>query len=155
MIRGVSFEIPNKYGRFLEDILKPFKVEEHNWWIGGEESYIVLNGELVDPLFSGLIECLEGKVLRNVIRNNDYYLIFQDLKAFPRGSKPIEIKTFDDFLSSNCELVLLIIDSSYTTIYCKNVELVEELHANAKEQGYMNIEYITDVNDFRTRLSVW
>jgi len=75
MKRGISFEIPNEYGRFLEDILKPFKVEDYDWWIGGEESYIILDGKL-DALFSGLIECMEGETLRNVIKNNDYYLIF-------------------------------------------------------------------------------
>jgi len=154
MIRGISFEIPNEYGRFLEDILKPFKVEDHNWWIGGEESYIIQDGKL-DALFTGLIECMEGETLRNVIKNNDYYLIFQDLKAFPKGSKPIDIRTYDDFLRSNCELALLIVDSSYTTIYCKNVELVEGLYSNARKQDYTNIEYITDENDFRTGLSVW
>ncbi|MEK3735244.1 DUF2691 family protein [Paenibacillus sp. FSL M8-0334] len=154
MIRGISFEIPNEYGRYLEDILKPFKVEDHNWWIGGEESYIILDGKL-DALFSGLIECMDGVTLRNVIKNNDYYLIFQDLKAFPKGSKPIEIITYDDFLSSNCELALLVVDSSYTTIYCKNAKLVEGLYSNAKKEAYANINYITDENDFRTSLSVW
>lgn len=155
MIRGISFEIPNEYGRFLEDILKPFKIDEHNWWIGGEESYITLEDGKLDALFSGLIECMEGETLRNVIKNNDYYLIFQDLKAFPKGSKPIEIKTYDDFLRSNCELALLVVDSCYTTIYCKNVELVEALYSNAKKQDYTNIKYITDENDSRTGLSVW
>lgn len=98
---------------------------------------------------------MEGETLRNVIKNNDYYLIFQDLKAFPKGSKPIEIKTYDEFLRSNCELALLVVDSSYTTIYCKNVELVEGLYSNARNQDYTNIEYITDENDFRTGLTVW
>ncbi|OWA33008.1 hypothetical protein B9G55_23990 [Saccharibacillus sp. O16] len=154
MIRGISFEIPNEYGRFLEDILIPFKVEEHDWWIGGEESYIIRD-EKLDALFPGLIECMEGETLRNIIKNNKYYLIFQDLKAFPKGSKPNEIKTYDEFLRSNCDLALLVVDSSYITIYCKNIKLVEELYANAQKQDYTNIEYITDDNDFRTGLSVW
>jgi len=52
-------------------------------------------------------------------------------------------------------LALLVVDSSYTTIYCKNDELVEGLYSNARNQDYTNIEYITDENDFRTGLTVW
>ena len=155
MIRGISFEIPNKYGKFLGDILSPFKVEDYNWWIGGEESYFIVNGKLEDALFSELIECMEGKILKNIIEDNDYYLIFQDIKAFPKNSYPIDIKTYEDFLVSNCELALLVVDSSYITIYCKNGQVVKDLYFNAKKQGYINVKNITDDNDFRTGLSVW
>lgn len=154
MIRGISFEIPNEYGRFLGQILKPMKVEEYNWWVGGEESYALANGEL-EELFPGLIEDMEGRALKDIIENNEYYLIFQDIKAFPLKSKTCEIKTYDDFLNSSCVLALLVIDSSYIAVYCKDPELLEGLYNNAKEQGYLNLKYITNENDFRTRLSVW
>ncbi|MNL03625.1 hypothetical protein D3C87_1241660 [compost metagenome] len=154
MIRGISFEIPNEYGRFLGQILKPFKVEEYNWWVGGEESYALANGELV-VLFPGLIEDMEGETLKDIIENNEYYLIFQDIKAFPLNSKTYEITTYDDFLNSSCVLALLVIDSSYIAVYCKDLELLEGLYNNAKDQGYLNLNYITNENDFRTRLSVW
>ncbi|RXZ81750.1 DUF2691 family protein [Paenibacillaceae bacterium] len=154
MIRGVSFEIPNEYGRFLGQILKPFRVEEHNWWIGDEESYIIANGK-IEALFPELINDMEGKTLKNIIENNDYYLIFQDIRAFPKTSKTREIKTYDEFLNSNCVLALLVVDSSYITVYCKDVEMLEGLYINANELGYLNLNFITDENDFRTRLSVW
>ncbi|GAB6989091.1 hypothetical protein JCM16418A_11410 [Paenibacillus pini] len=49
----------------------------------------------------------------------------------------------------------MVVDSAYVTIYCKNNEIVELFYLNAKYQGYINIEYITEENDMRTRLSVW
>lgn len=154
MLRGVSFEIPNEYGRFLGQILKPFKTEEYNWWIGGEESYTLVEGEL-EALFPELINDMDGETLKNIIENNEYYLIFQDIKAFPKTFKTSEIKTYDEFINSNCILALLVIDSSYVTVYCKDTEVLEGIYNNSKEQGYLNLNYITDENDFRTRLSVW
>ncbi|GAB6989090.1 hypothetical protein JCM16418A_11400 [Paenibacillus pini] len=82
MIRGISFEIPNQYGRFLGDILKPFDTEEYSWRVGGEESYLIVNGTLGEPLFPEEIECMEGKTLKSILEENDYYLIFQDLRNF-------------------------------------------------------------------------
>lgn len=105
MIRGISFEIPNEYGKFLEDILKPFKVGDHNWWIGGEESYIIQDGKL-EALFPRLIECMEDETLKNAIKNNDYYLLFQDLKALPKGSELIEETNLHHLTSSQPALAL-------------------------------------------------
>lgn len=150
----MSFEIPNIHGRFLGEILKPFRVEAHNWWIGGEESYIVSN-EGMEPLFPESIMDIGGEVLRNIIENNDYYLIFQDMKAFPKTSTISEINTYSEFVDSDCALTLLVVDSSYITVYCKDIEVLEKMYINAKEQGYLNLNYIMDKNDFRTRLSVW
>lgn len=134
--------------------MKPFRVEEHHWWIGGEEAYISENGEL-KALFPGLINHMEGTTFKNLIEDNDYYLIFQDIKAFPKTTKTSKIKTYDEFLISNCVLALLVVDSSYITVYCKDVEVLEGMYINAKEQGYFNLNYITDENDCRTRFSVW
>ncbi len=50
MIRGVSVEIPNEYGSFLGELLKPFPVAAYNWWVGAEESYRIVNGEF-EPMF--------------------------------------------------------------------------------------------------------
>ncbi|MEJ8302729.1 DUF2691 family protein [Saccharibacillus sacchari] len=46
-------EIPNEYGNVLGELLRPFQVAEHNWWIGAEESYRILNGEH-ELMFPGL-----------------------------------------------------------------------------------------------------
>ncbi|KIL35620.1 prophage protein [Cohnella kolymensis] len=155
MIRGITFEIPNRYGKFLGDILKPIEIDEYNWRIGGEESYLIVDGNLGEPMFQEPIDCLEGKILRSIFTENEYYLIFQDLKAFPKGKTTIEVNTYEDYLLSDCQLVLLVVDSSYITIYCKDKSKVDALYINAKDQRYKNLEYITDVNDMRTGLSVW
>ncbi|MEK4110962.1 hypothetical protein ABIC86_001498 [Paenibacillus sp. DS2363] len=54
MNRGVRFEIPNAYGRFLGEILKPMEVSNFDWFIGEEESYFVVDDTLGDSLFPNI-----------------------------------------------------------------------------------------------------
>ncbi|MER2000910.1 MAG: DUF2691 family protein, partial [Lysinibacillus sp.] len=48
---GLSFIIPNEYGRYLFDILKPIGLEQYFWLTGCEEAYYIEDNELGTPLF--------------------------------------------------------------------------------------------------------
>ncbi|MEH7349380.1 DUF2691 family protein [Gottfriedia acidiceleris] len=155
MKRGISFEIPNQYGQFLAEILNPMNFKDFNWFIIGEESYLVVDEDLDQPLFPDNIQVINGPELEDKLKNNEYYLIFADLKAFPKNKNSVEIRTYEEFLSSDCQLCLLITDCTYTDIYCKDIELIEKLYINALQNNYENLSYITDTNDSRTGLSCW
>ena len=101
MKRGLSFEIPNAYGKFLGEILGPIDITAFDWYIGGEESYLVENGTLEEPLFPGEINGLAGTILKDKVENNEYYLIFANLKAYPIEKNVIDIRTYEEFLNSN------------------------------------------------------
>lgn len=60
MNRGIRFEIPNAYGRFLGEILKPMEVSNFDWFIGEEESYFVVDDTLGDSLFPDMIMGMNG-----------------------------------------------------------------------------------------------
>lgn len=51
MRRGINFEIPNEYGSFLWEVLKPINITEFNWRIECEESYLVEEDKLGELLF--------------------------------------------------------------------------------------------------------
>lgn len=55
MKRGISFEIPNTYGSFLGEILKPIDIPNFDWLIGGEESYFIVDDTLGDSLFPNMV----------------------------------------------------------------------------------------------------
>ncbi|MNJ27196.1 hypothetical protein D3C77_216950 [compost metagenome] len=155
MKRGVSLEIPNKHGSYLGEILEPLDVSAFHWRTGGEESYLINADGLGPPLFIEQASGMEGELLKDLIENKSYYLIFADLKAYPKGQNITNVETYEDFLHSGCQLCLLVVDSVYITIYCKSNAQLESLYQNASEKGFCNVQYITDENDFRTRLSVW
>lgn len=135
-------------------MLKPIDTTVFSWRIGNSESYIVVDDELDEELFSEDKKAIEGAELKKLLENNKYYIIFADLQAYPKDDFS-DIETYEDFIKSQCELVLLVVDSCYVTIYCKNKETIELLYKNATECGFKNVEYITDENDTRTRLSAW
>ena len=69
-----------------------------------------------------------GKELHKEISNDDYYLIFVDLKAFSRTSYVREIATYQEFVESDCQFVLLIVDSSFVTIYAKDQITIKQIY---------------------------
>ncbi|MDQ0917039.1 DUF2691 family protein [Paenibacillus sp. V4I5] len=155
MIRGITFEIPNEYGHWLAKILKSIDCSNYNWFIGSVEGYTFVNKELVE-IFPNNIETLNGDLLVNYIgTDTPQYIVHADLKAYPLGKQLKNLKTFEDFHESECQFVLLIVDCTYTTIYCKNSEALNNLYSNAEKLGVNSLTYISEENDFRTRLSVW
>jgi hypothetical protein len=153
--RGITFEIPNEYGDWLANILKPIDCTKYNWLIGPGEEYKVVENELVS-LFPANIHTVDGQTLLEFIKTeSSQYIIYMDLKAFSTGKKVMNLETFEDFLHSDCQLVLLIVDCTHTTIYCKDPEILDRLYLNAKELKLDSLTYITSDNDFRTRLGVW
>ncbi|MGM0790064.1 DUF2691 family protein [Bacillus infantis] len=153
MIRGMTFEIPNEYGRFLFEILLALKASSFEWMIAGEEGYFIENGELGRELFPENKMVMAGGDLMLYLSPYTCYLIFADLKAFSKGKAADDIRTYKDFLKSDCQIAILIVDSSYTAVYCKDRERTERLYRFCRER-FLNTEYITDEND-RNELAVW
>lgn len=151
MKRGIRFEIPNEYGSYLCDVLTPLDITKFNWQSGGVESYFIENNdELGELLFTDV----DGSTFKKIIEDNKHYLIFVDLKAYSKGKNLTAIETYKDFKDSDCELVLLIVDSIYVTIYCKDSEKLERLYSNAKIRKFTNLQYITDNNDELQNLTI-
>lgn len=155
MNRGIHFKIPNTYGSFLGEILKPMEVSNFDWIIREEESYFVVGDTLGDSLFPEMIIGMNREELQKLIDNYKYYLIFANLKAYPKGAQITDVITYEDYMLSDCQMVLLVIDSIYVAVYCKDLEKVEGLYNHIKRQRFQSLEYITDENDTRTKLSVW
>ncbi|ASB69920.1 DUF2691 family protein [Bacillus subtilis] len=153
MNRGVSFQIPNEYGNFLWRILRPVEIANYRWQTSGE-SYFVVEGELDDEELFHDYEIVEGAVFEQQLKTNQYYTIFVELKAFPYGKMVNQVNTYEEFADSDCELVLLIADNSYVSIYCKNKKFIEKLYFNALQNDFEDVQFITDENDTRTSLTV-
>lgn len=149
-MRGFSFKVSSSSGKLLDDILKPVNITEFDWYIGYDECYI---GN--DSLFPPDVNEIDGTILKELLNKEEYLVIFADLKAYPKGKIVSDIDSYEEFLKSDCQLVLLISDCFYCEIYCKDRAKLERMFQHAKRCAFENVEYITDENDGRTRLSVW
>ncbi len=77
------------------------------------------------------------------------------LHLYPAGVIPEEIDFYQDFVQSNCELILLIWDVAYVDIYCKNEEWLRTLLSNAEQSPNAHISMKTVDTDDRTSMHVW
>lgn len=145
-MRGLSFEIPNTYGKVLFDILSQTKIKDFVWKVGNGESYAIENDTLGNPLFP-IDTILSGEQLFKRISAEDYYVIFADLKGFLREADVRGIATYEEFVESDCQVVLLIVDSSFVYFYSKDQAITKAIYSKAIAAGYKNVEYITDEND--------
>lgn len=153
-MRGITFEIKNEYGKFLSDILSNIINPSWYWSVGPGESYKKEKGTLGSELFPPSV-ILNGQSFLEYISTDEYYLVFTDLKAFPNMEEVVEIKSYEDFLKSTCELALLIIDSCYVSIFSKDESTIHKLFERATNFHYTYIKYITNENDTHTSLTVW
>lgn len=151
-MQGLLFEIKNEFGKQLADILVDIAEPSWCWSINLGESHKM---ETPDTNFLSSNAIMDGETFLNEISTGKYYLIFADLKAFPTREDVVEVKNYEDFLNSSCQLALLIIDSVYVSLVLKEQRIVHKFFERAEALGYSNIKLLTDENDTSKLFSVW
>ncbi|PJI07259.1 MULTISPECIES: DUF2691 family protein [Clostridium] len=147
-MRGISFKTKESYGNILCGILFGIDANKFCWYISEDEIY----DEKDKPIFEkGYVD---GATFLRKIQEKSYMVMFANIKAYPSGCKPIDVKNYDEFVKSKCELVILCSDLYYYEIYAKDTLMIETIKNNAIKNGMYDIEYITKENDGRTVFSV-
>ena len=151
MVRGIRCSIPNKQGQYLGTILAPIDVAKYMWKVGNSEAYFVEQNHFTESFFSDddYEHGIGGTDLRGKFLNYSYYTIFIDLQGYP-SEEFVTIKTYDDFLKSDCEIIILLTDCTYFDIYCKDPLLIEKMYNHVKAQQFEDLHYLTEENDGRT-----
>jgi hypothetical protein len=142
---GVSFEIPNKHGKYLSDILEPIPFGEYQWLIDNDEIHLLANNEFTHEfLFKEEDIIISGEKLYDTAKTNNYYMIFVTLRAFFKNGDVQPVSSYREFLESDCEIVLEVDDCSYVMFWCKDNQLILNMYNYALSKGYENIEYISE-----------
>lgn len=150
MIRGVSFEIPQEPADTLWQILSCVNIEKYRWFsIENQEE--VWDEHKKDDFFNK--NFYEGKAFAKYIQSK-HYIVFLKLQAYFISDEFSKVCTYDDFLYGDCQILLLVNDCEYVEIYCKDNSISKAIYDNALSHKYKNVEYITDLNDYRTKMNV-
>ena len=152
-MRGISFKAPNKYGHILIDILNGVDLNLFQWNVMQADIIWSIPQKGLSSFFD-VEQNISGSELIKQITKDDYYVLFIVLKAFPLDSKIMEINNYRDFLHSDCQLALLIYDVTNVEIYCKEDRLLKIITDNIINNGYSQIEEITEENNLRTEFYV-
>lgn len=141
---GIEFKIPNVWGTVLNDILDGIKPEDLIFKLGYEEVFLENNEFLFkENIYSGL-------EFSKLIKNKKYYTVFLDLKLYEKNANyDDDIKNYDDFLNSNCKLILIITDCEYVKIYSKDIKYLNIIKENVIKHNFSNIVDINKREDIK------
>lgn len=72
------------------------------------------------------------------------YLIFVTLRAFNKTENIIPVENYQEFLDSDCQIILGVYDSSHVMLWFKNISLTSMMFNYIQEKGFDNLKYITE-----------
>lgn len=150
MNRGISFKIAGTKGKVLCEILKCIGIKRYYWYSINSQAEVWTDYDGEEFL---LQNSYSGDDFYNLIQM-DLFIVFLKLLAYYENDFTNDIHSYDDFVCSNCKLMLLIYDCEYVEIYAKELTVIDAIYMNAKNKGFSDLQYITDKNDNRKRMDI-
>lgn len=129
----IKFMIDNEYDTILNKIFNGIDLTQYNCRIEEEEVY----NEVGQVFFNELT--YTGKELVEIIKQS-HYPNFLNLQFYTGNIANNPIQNYEQFINSNCEMVILIVDSIFVEVYCKNQENIKKIFINATDNNFSNIE---------------
>lgn len=150
-IIGISFEANSSGNNILWRILGCIPVEKYSWYHidSQDESW---DECMKEPLFCK--SCYSGEEFKHEIQRPQF-VIFTKLQAYAAPSRVgSNICTLQEFLESDCKLLVLIYDCVFVEVYSKEFSTLSALYQSALAQGFSNITYFTQEACRRTTMNV-
>lgn len=138
---GIKFQVPSEWGKLIESILSGIDIERYIWKITEDQ---VFSNEEDEFLFGS--EIIEGNNFKKIISKKKYYTMFANIQGFERKEKIQNIENYNDFIKSECKIVILISDGIYVTIYSKVEDDIKTIKKNAETNKFKEIDIITRIN---------
>jgi len=80
------------------------------------------------------------------------YVLSLVVHLYPSDAQNEWIDTYEDYKKSRCEMIILIYDSAYLEVYCKSIELLDNLFKIAKMSAVTADKIYEDTDD---RTCMW
>lgn len=149
MIRGVFFKT-RPCSDPLYQILKCIDIEKYCWH--NIDSQNEVWGRPQGTIFFEK-DYYTGQDFLQQIQSN-HFIVFLKLQAYFNDSSFFDIQSYEQFQKSDCQLLLLVYDCESVAVYAKDQMIAGTIYENALKNNYMEIEYITETNDARTKMNV-
>lgn len=132
-------------------IFDKIDVKKYSWQIIKDQEEVIKCGDTKDffetDSYSGLefYKCIQNK----------HYVIFLKTQAFFSKKKSASIRTYADFLKSECQLLLLVYDCEYIEVYAREESILRKIYENAISYNYENIECIETSSQMRKDFNIF
>lgn len=125
MKRGIRFKIPNEYGKIIYEILSEDIIKEFSWFVEDGEIFAI---EKEESIYSNVFhkKNWNSEEFLTCVKEQEYYIVNCKIVGYKEKVKEV-INTYEKFLKSKSEILLIISDSIYVDIYCKNLDNIEKL----------------------------
>lgn len=134
---GIKFIIKNEYDKILGKILNDIDCSNFSWKIENEE----VLGEKGKAFFNK--SYYDDAEFQKIIQK-EHYPIHLNLQMFYKSKHLNDIKDYNQFLTSSCQLILFIVDNVFVEIYAKDETILEKISRNAVCYSFSNIEFINE-----------
>lgn len=150
MIRGLSFKISQGISNPLFNILAGVDAEKYSWFcVPNQEEVWDTDSNL--PFFKKAD--YNGREFADLIKR-DCNIIFLKLQAYISKSEYFNISSYDEFIKSDCQLLLLVYDCIFAEIYCRNTDITKAIYNSIINKRYSDVAFITDSNDNRYKFDI-
>lgn len=122
----VEFIWSDKYpsGDILRRLFEGFDCSKYTWEVDNEHALDEANRDLFES------RMYTGEDFEKAVSKKAESVTLVSLKAF--DGKAEKIASFDDYLDSDCQLMLYVIDGNFIDIYCKNQDELKFFYDRAK-----------------------
>jgi len=148
--RGVSFEIPQQTADTLWQILSAIDIYKY-FWVVIEDQTEVWDSRYENDFFRQ--RCYTGKNFAKCIQQ-DHHIVFLKLQAYLLPHAFQNVLSYEEFMAGDCQFVMLIYDCENVEVYIKDRAVLDSVFNRANALGYYNVNFITDLNDTRTKMNV-
>lgn len=142
MMIGIEFERENAHDNFLNELF--YDIDLNNFVVDISEDEVYYNDYNLET----------DKIYQNGEFKSGSYILFINLKIYPKNNNNYEeIKSYEDFIKSDCQLIVLINDVVFVEIYFKD-EFLKETILNNLDKKKIKYDIKTLSNDSRYIMSV-
>lgn len=147
---GISFKIKNEYDNIFYQIFKSINFENYRWDIVQDEIYDSVGKNYFDQA------SYSNEEFKKLVEYGTYYPVFANIQIYRIQDEIEDIQTYEDFISSKCQLALFIVDNEFVDIYVKNETWLNIIYQNAIDNNFEDIQYIEEnKDDIRQNFSVY
>ena len=144
---GIEFEMDSSCKFCLKDILRGIDVSEFDWYFIEYHAYTCEDNKIKEFDVAETIAGNQIEAFFNTTQNN--FIQFALIHAYPKGATKQRLMTYCDYVNSDCQLILVVINMYYYEIYAKNLLILEKLTENIRPIAeHMSLK--TPADDVRT-----
>ncbi len=101
-------------------------------------------------------ESYSNREFKKLVEDGTYYPVFANIQIYRTQDEIEDIQTYEEFISSKCQLILLITDNEFVDIYTKNEKWLNTIYQNVVDNKFEDIKCIEADNSYiRHRFSAY